>query len=40
MGNLDGLFVSSGSGEAKALIEFQTTKKLSVAEHCNSGESK
>ena len=36
MGNLDGLFISAGSGEAKALIEFQTTKKLSVAKHCNN----
>lgn len=36
MGNLDGLFLNDQNGNPKALIEFQTTIKTPVAEHCNN----
>lgn len=36
MGNLDGLFLSNKNGKPKALIEFQTTIKTPVKEHCNN----
>ena len=36
MGNIDGLFVSNKSNNARALVEFQTTKRVSVKLHCNN----
>ncbi len=36
MGNLDGLFISNTDGTPKALVEFQTTIKTPVSEHCNN----
>lgn len=36
MGNLDGLFLSNKDGLPKALVEFQTTIKTPVIEHCNN----
>ncbi len=36
MGNLDGLFLSDNDGIPKALVEFQTTSKASVKDHCNN----
>lgn len=36
MGNLDGLFLTNQSNEPKAIIEWQTTKKIPVEKHCNN----
>jgi len=36
MGNLDGLFLSTSENAPKALVEFQTTNKISVKNHCNN----
>lgn len=36
MGNLDGLFLTNANGKPKAIIEWQTTKKTSVENHCNN----
>ena len=36
MGNLDGLFLSENGDTPKALVEFQTTNKISVKDHCNN----
>ncbi len=36
MGNLDGLFLSNRSGVPKALVEFQTTQRVTVRNHCNN----
>lgn len=36
MGNLDGLLLTRGTKMPAAIIEFQTTNKISVARHCNN----
>lgn len=36
MGNLDGLILLKGQNKAFALIEFQTTNKRRVKDHCNN----
>ncbi|MFY8297574.1 hypothetical protein AAEU28_02030 [Pseudoalteromonas sp. SS15] len=36
MGNLDALFITRNSKNPRLLVEFQTTKKASVANHCNN----